>query len=120
MKSQNQMICEYIAKHPLCTTKDVAHHIGNSVENTSKRLNGLEITDHVRVPTKTGRYNRWIVGTNQRFKASTNYYKAKGNGGGTHYPQNGSIDRKRVVTMAATAQDALALLSAGYSKVKVV
>lgn len=120
MKSQNQIICEYVAAHPLCTTNDVAAHIGNSVENTSKRLNCLEITDHVRVPTKTGRYNRWIIGTNTRFNASTNYYNGSGNGGGRYYPQNGDIDRKRVVTVATTAADAMALIASGYKKMRVL
>ncbi len=120
MKSINQIACEFIAKHPLCTTNDVASHVGRSVENTSKMLNRLELTDHVRVPTKTGRHNRWIVGTNQRFNASTNYFNAQGNGGGVYYPQNGSIDRKRVVTVTTNVADAMALLKSGFSKMKVL
>lgn len=119
MKSINQMACEFIAKHPLCTTNDVASYVGRSVENTSKMLNRLELTDHVRVPTKTGRHNRWIVGTNQTFQMSR-HFKAQGNGGGVYYPQNGSIDRKRVVTVTTNVADAMALLKSGFSKMKVL
>lgn len=119
MKSTNQIICEYVARHPLCFTKDVAAHIGETTEYTAKILNRLEVTDHLRVPTKEGRNNRWIVGTNQRFKPARKPF-ARGNGGGVYYPTNGSIDRKRVFTVAVTAEDALALLANGYTKMKVL
>jgi|LauGreDrversion4_2_1035121.scaffolds.fasta_scaffold309500_3 hypothetical protein len=119
MKSTNQEICEFVAKNPLCFTSDVAYHIGHTTEHVSKLMNRLESTDHLRVPTKSGRLNRWIVGANQRFNASTNYYDAQGNGGGRYYPTNGNIDRKRVATVSCTAEDALALLATGYSKMKV-
>ena len=118
MTSINQMACEFIAKNPLCTTNDVANHISRSVEHTSKILNRLELTDHVRVPTKTGRYNRWIVGTNRTFQMPR-HYSAQGNGGGVYYPQNGSVDRKRVVTVTTNVADAMALLKSGFSKMKV-
>ena len=117
--SLNETVCKYVARHPLCLTEDVAKHIGRSVEHTSKLMNRLELTDHLRVPTKTGRLNRWIVGTNQTF-GITRHFNARGNGGGTYYPTNGSIDRKRVVTVTVSADDAMTLLATGYSKMKVV
>jgi len=119
MKSQNQMICEYVAAHPLCYTKDVANALGYWSEDMSKRMNILENSDHLR-SIKDGRLNRWILGNNNRFNPGSGNFNAIGNGGGRYYPTTGHINRKRVVTMAATAQDALALLSSGYSKVKVV
>jgi hypothetical protein len=117
MKSQNQIICEYVSAHPLCFTQDVAYHIGQTTEYTSKLMYSLERSDHLRMPAKYGRINRWIVGANQRFTCAI--YSGNQGNGGTHYPQNGAIDRKRVVTVAATAEDALALLSGGFSKMKV-
>lgn len=119
MKSQNQKICEYVAKNPLCFTRDVAHHIGEDTHHVAKIMNLLESTDHLRMPAKFGTKNRWIAGANQRFNASTNYYNAQGNGGGRYYPTNGNIDRKRVVTVTVTLDDALALWSTGYQKMKV-
>lgn len=119
MKSQNQMICEFVAANPLCFTRDVADYIGQTTEYTSKLMHGLERTDHLRMPTKHGRNNRWIVGANQRFTCAI-YSGNQGNGGGRYYPTNGNIDCKRVVTVAATAEDALALLGHGFSKMKVI
>lgn len=118
MKSTKQTICEFVAKNPLCFTEDVAYHIGHTTDHTSKLMNQLETTDHLRVPTKSGRLNRWIVGANQKFNAG-GAPGGYGNGGGRYYPQNGDIDRKRVATVSCTAQDALALLATGYSKMRV-
>lgn len=117
--SLSEKVCKYVEAHPLCLTADVAAHIGRSVDHTSKLMNRLEVTDHLRVPTKSGRRNRWIVGTNQEFGV-TRHFNGTGNGGGRYYPTNGSIDRKRVVTVAVTAKDALALIAKGYTKMKVL
>jgi hypothetical protein len=81
-------------------------------------MNQLEVSDRLRVPTKSGRLNRWIVGANQKFNAA-GAPGGNGNGGGRYYPQNGNIDRKRVATVSCTAEDALALLATGYSKMKI-
>jgi hypothetical protein len=119
MKTQNQIICEYVSRHPLCLTSDVAAHIGEATDYTAKLMNQLETSDHLRVPTKQGRRNQWIVGANTRFRPGAGNFYGKGNGGGKYYPTNGNIDRKRVVTVAATAEDALALIANGFSKMKV-
>jgi hypothetical protein len=118
MKSTNQIICEYVANHPLCFTRDVANHIGEDTQHVAKLMNQLESTDHLRMPVKYGRLNRWIVGANQSFRPSWSPGQ-RGNGGGRYYPTNGSIDRKRVVTVTANAEDALALLANGYKKMTV-
>ena len=118
MKSINQTICEYVSAHPLCFTSDVAAHIGRSNENTAKLMNQLETKDYLRCPAKVGRRNQWIVGTNRRFKAQI-FSGNKGNGGGVYYPTNGSIGRKRVVTVTTNAADAMAMLAAGLSKLQV-
>jgi len=118
MKTINQTICEFVAANPLCFTADVAAHIGRSTNHTSKIMNILELTDHLRSPSKSGHCNHWIVGTNREF-GSARHYSAAGNGGGVYYPQNGSINHKRVVTVATNAKDAMALLAKGFSKMAV-
>ena len=121
MKSINQRICEYVSANPLCFTRDVAEHIGRSASATAKTMHLLERRDSLRVPIKQGDLNRWVLGTHQDFRPARPDLSliANGNGGGHVYPKTGNIDFKRVVTVAANAEDALALLGHGFNKVKV-
>ena len=115
----SKSIYEFVAANPLCYTEDVANHINRSAEHTAKILYILEERDSVRCPVKNGRRNRWIVGLNDKFNNMSgrprNFYRG-GNPYGTGGGNGAMINRKRVITVAVTAQDALALLSAGVSK----
>ncbi len=110
-------IYEYVSKHPLCETEDIAKHINRTKRLTGKVLYQMEIVDSLRCPMKVNNRNRWIVGENNQFNEITNPRKTFYRGGNPYGGiNNGDIDRKRVATIAVSAQDALALLSAGASK----
>jgi hypothetical protein len=114
----NKSIYEFVTKHPLCKTQDIAKHIGRTKEQTAKICYLLEERDSLRCPIKIGGRNRWIVGENNTFNEITKPRK-KFYRGGNPYGGGGNgdmINRKRVATIAVSAQDALALLSAGASK----
>lgn len=120
MKSINQIICEYVSANPLCFTRDVAAHIGRSVPATSKLMHILERRDYLRMPITAGRRNRWVLGTNQEFGPANLNPNVSDFGGRCPRTRTGNIDFKRVVTVAANAEDALAILGHGFNKVKVL
>jgi hypothetical protein len=119
MKSTNQIICEYVAANPLCSTGEVAAHIGRSNQATSKLMNQLEVKDYLRCPTKENRQNLWIRGTNSKFNAA-GAPGGRGHGGGRYYPQTGAVGRKRIVTVTANAADAIAMIKNGFKTMTVV
>lgn len=119
MKSTNQLICEFVAANPLCSTSEIASHIGRSNQATSKLLNNLEVKDYLRCPTKSGRQNLYIRGTNNKFKAA-GAPGGQGHGGGVYYPQTGAVGRKRIVTVTANAADAIAMIKNGFTTMTVV
>lgn len=118
-KSLNHRICEYISANPLCYTKDIAEAFNTSSQVMAKTLNILEGADYVRAIKVSSRRNIWIRGTNESFKRAgggTNAFKGNG---GIHYPTTGFIKRKRLATITVSANDALALLSKGFSRLEV-
>jgi len=119
LKSFNQQVCEYIESNPLCSTKDLAEAFDISSNYMAKRLNHLEGTDYVRAIKVSSRRNIWIRGTNQSFKPGAGNPSGKGNGGNVFYPTTGFINRKRLVTITVSANDALALLSKGFNRLQV-
>ena len=117
-KSVNQQVCEYIESNPLCSTKDLAEAFDISSNYMAKKLHQLEGTDYVRAVKASSRRNLWIRGTNQSFRPGAGNPFAKNNGG-VHYPTTGFINRKRLVTITVSANDALALLSKGFNRLQV-
>lgn len=116
----SKAIYDFVMAHPLCYTEDIANHINRTQQQTAKLVYMLEERDALRSPLKDGRRNRWIIGTNNKFntlsKPKTVAYR-----GGNPYgaEKTGAINRKRAITVAVTVNDAMALLSAGITRLEV-
>lgn len=116
----SKAIFDFVMANPLCYTEDIAYHINRSNQQTAKLVYLMEERDALRSPLKDGRRNRWIIGSNNKFNAMSKPKTVAYRGGNPYGAEKtGAINRKRAVTVAVTVNDALALLSAGVTRLEV-